>query len=145
MSDPLRSRRGFTMVEIMIVVAIIGLLAVVVVPKINSAIRSANEGATKGKLGAIRSALVVYYGDNEGQYPADLTPFQQAGNSYMEASFLPIYTVDHGSTSNIDYVDTFDATGDSGALVYENAGADKGRTWIGCSHNDAKGKVWNQN
>ena len=34
--------------------------------------RRAQEGKAKGNLGAIRSALSIFYGDNEGQYPESL-------------------------------------------------------------------------
>ena len=72
------NKMGFTLIELMIVVAIIGILAVVAVPKFADLINKSKEGATKGSLGSVRAALTVYYGDQEGQYPVDaltsLTP-----------------------------------------------------------------------
>src|SRR5438105_2253414 len=67
----LQRRRGFTLIELMIVVAIIGILAAIAIPKFASLLRKSNEGSTKGNLASLRSALSVYYGDMEGQYPAD--------------------------------------------------------------------------
>ena len=57
----------------MIVVAIIGILAAIAIPKFADLIRKSQEGATKGSLGALRSALTIYYGDMEGVYPATST------------------------------------------------------------------------
>src|SRR6516162_6609630 len=76
--------RGFTLIELMIVVAIIGILAAIAIPKFADLIRKSKEGATKGNLGAVRSALSIYYGDLEGNYPTDdLTQMTVSGK------FLP--------------------------------------------------------
>ena len=63
---------GFTLIELMIVVAIIGILAAIAIPKFANLIRKSGEGASKGNVGSIRSALSIYYGDMEGQYPSNL-------------------------------------------------------------------------
>ena len=63
---------GFTLIELMIVVAIIGTLAAIAIPKFAGLIRKSGEGASKGNLGALRSAMSIYYGDLEGQFPGDL-------------------------------------------------------------------------
>src|SRR5882762_2214804 len=66
-----KTKRGFTLIELMIVVAIIGILAAIAIPKFSQLITKGNEANTKGNLGAIRSALSIYYGDMEGWYPVD--------------------------------------------------------------------------
>src|ERR1700733_4893929 len=65
---------GFTLIELMIVVSIIGILASIAVPKFANLVRKSQEGATKGNLGVIRSALSIYYSDMEGFYPCSGTP-----------------------------------------------------------------------
>ena len=60
---------GFTLIELMIVVAIIGILATIAIPKFAGLIRKSSEGQTKGNLGALRSVVSIYYGENE-TYPA---------------------------------------------------------------------------
>ena len=66
-------RKGFTLIELMIVVAIIGILAAIAIPKFAQMLEKSREGATKGNLAAIRSAVTIYYSEKEGTFPGDLT------------------------------------------------------------------------
>src|SRR3989339_520177 len=65
----MKNQKGFTLIELMIVVAIIGILSAIAIPKFADLIRKSNEGATKGNLGAVRSAISIYYGEMEGLFP----------------------------------------------------------------------------
>jgi prepilin-type N-terminal cleavage/methylation domain-containing protein len=63
---------GFTLIELMITVAVIGILAMIAIPKFAELTRKARDAKTLGGLGAIRSALAIYVADNEGEFPWDL-------------------------------------------------------------------------
>ena len=68
----MRRESGFTLVEIMIVVAIIALLAVVAVP---SFIRARNQAQDSKFMNALRiagDAVELYAMENGGRYPADV-------------------------------------------------------------------------
>src|ERR1700685_3583171 len=67
----LKTKKGFTLIELMIVVAIIGILAAIAIPQFANLVAKSQEGACKGNLGTLRSALSIYYGDTEGFYPVD--------------------------------------------------------------------------
>ncbi|MBI5574004.1 MAG: type II secretion system protein [Elusimicrobia bacterium] len=69
----MKTKKGFTLIELMIVVAIIGILAAIAIPKFADLIKKSKEGSTKGSLGALRSALTIYYGEQEGVYPVAST------------------------------------------------------------------------
>lgn len=66
------SERGFTLVEIMIVVAIIALLAAVAIPNVLRGRTTSNESAAVGNLRALVSSLEMFRSVNN-QYPATNT------------------------------------------------------------------------
>jgi type II secretion system protein G len=63
------SRQAFTLVELLVVVAIIGLLSTVAVVSLNSSRAKARDTKRKADLVQISKALELYYSDN-GSYPS---------------------------------------------------------------------------
>ncbi|MBI5202820.1 MAG: type II secretion system protein [Elusimicrobia bacterium] len=126
----------------MVVVAIVGTLAAIAIPRFASTIRQANEGSTKGNLGVMRSALSVYYADHDGLYPSDLTPLLTPGNKYLSQP-LAAYTIVHDKSRVVDYVEDAGSE-DSGRWAYVNSGSNWGKIYIACTHTDTKGNLWSQ-
>jgi prepilin-type N-terminal cleavage/methylation domain-containing protein len=85
--------RGFTLVELMIVIAIISILAGVAIPKTSNLITAAKEARTKGNLGMLRSALTLYYSETEGRYPAFPSPHSQSAGygPLLQETLVPRY------------------------------------------------------
>src|SRR5580700_1182416 len=91
-----KCQKGFTLVELMIVVAIIGILAAVAIPKFAQMLEKSREGATKGNIGALKSAVSNYYADQQGNYPQtqlDTNTWYQgpAGSQSSYPAFIPQY------------------------------------------------------
>ena len=78
----LRSK-GFTLVEIMIVVAIIALLAAIAIPNLLRARHNANEAAAQASLRTISTACESWLGAN-GTYPAALNTLSAANPPYID-------------------------------------------------------------
>jgi len=65
-------KRGFTLVEIMIVIVILGILGAVVGPRINRALQQAKIKGAEQTLQSIQNAIIMYEGQM-GEYPKTLS------------------------------------------------------------------------
>lgn len=64
-----RPAKGFTLVEILIVVVILGILAAIVIPQFTSASETAKASSLQSQLQTIRSQLELYQVQHNGNYP----------------------------------------------------------------------------
>lgn len=66
-----RATRGFTMIELVIVMAMIGLLLSIAMPQYMATLERGREQVLRSNLSAMREAIDKYYGDR-GRYPDKL-------------------------------------------------------------------------
>src|SRR5882762_2544424 len=64
MRTALRNEDGFTLIELVIVIVILGILASVAIPRYEDMREQARVATLKGQLGSIRSAISIQYGRN---------------------------------------------------------------------------------
>lgn len=157
----MQKTKGFTLIELMIVVAIIGILSAIAIPKFADLIRKSNEGATKGNLGAIRSAVSIYYGEQEGIFPAATADGGDAtagslGNiltmnngTYIKATpncnTPPYHAVSAATTIAVSSADESTGAGEWGYQPNVTPPANArpyGDVWVNCTHTDTKGTTW---
>lgn len=93
-----RQRKGFTLVELAIVIAILGILAVVAIPKYQGMVEEARSAEARAQLGTVRSAIAISYAKNKGKFPSQsgsLDTFAPAGSTIFADGSTP--GVDIGS------------------------------------------------
>lgn len=73
-----RRAGGFTLLELIVVIAIIGILATIALPALRDVPRRAQEAALKTDLRTMRDVINQYYGD-KGRYPPTLEALVEAG------------------------------------------------------------------
>ncbi|MEM9881346.1 MAG: prepilin-type N-terminal cleavage/methylation domain-containing protein [Planctomycetota bacterium] len=68
MNMPAR-RRGFSLVELVIVVVIVGLLAAIAIPRFSRGASGASDSALAGDLAVLRNAIEMYAAEHNGTFP----------------------------------------------------------------------------
>lgn len=145
MKKPLRhffNRAAFTLIELLMVVAIIAILLSIGIPKFNSMMIKAADGSTKGNLATLRSAISIYFGDNgSSDYPYDDLSCLTFGMKYLPAippaKMQPFHAPAMAAIPEV-------ITTDSGLWSYNNDPTDPawGSTHVGCTHQNSTGVVW---
>lgn len=89
-----RSKKGFTLIELIVVLLIISVLAAIVSPMVSTSIDRSKESALREDLYVMRKLLDDYYADN-GKYPGSLEQLVELG--YMKEIPIEPFTKDRAT------------------------------------------------
>lgn len=115
----MQNRRGFTFIEMLIVVAIIGILATIALPSFQHAVMKAKEAALKENLFVLRDVIDQYHADQE-KYPPTLAEL-------VEKRYLRRVPVDPftGKMDSWTFVYATDEQGQENGIVDVRSGSEQ--------------------
>jgi prepilin-type N-terminal cleavage/methylation domain-containing protein len=96
MISKLRSKKGFTLVELLIVIVILGILAAIVIARFAGATKESKESNLKGNLRTIRASLETYKANSKSNsYPTTLDDLWQGTAADVDSkTFLERIPID---------------------------------------------------
>jgi len=114
-------KKGYTLLELMIVVAIVGILVALAIPNFQQSAMKAKETALKQNLFTMRAVIDQYYADR-GDYPDTLEALVEA--KYLRA--IPVDPLTKSSTTWTEIYEELEEGDDSSAGVYDiKSGSDE--------------------
>ncbi|OGR80184.1 MAG: hypothetical protein A2X32_05960 [Elusimicrobia bacterium GWC2_64_44] len=142
----MKIHKGFTLIELMVVVAIIGILSVLAIPRFAGLMTKSKESTTLGMLTSLRSTLNIYYGANH-TFPSDNLATLTDNGTYI--SVIPPAKLPN--TPHMDSIavsvgaSTMAALTDAGGWAYVNDPESPafGTLFVNCSHADRNSAAWN--
>lgn len=125
-------KRGFTLIELVMVIVILGILAAMVLPRFVDLTTKAREAAAKGSLGAVRAAIAIRYASNAAYSANTLIPTTIEADMFQDGA-IPgeVATVAGGNAAVEVSNEAPPADAATGGWWYDSA---NGRVWI--NHSD---------
>jgi MSHA pilin protein MshA len=109
----MNDKKGFTLVELIMIIVILGILAAVAVPKYFNLTTNAQTSAERGVVGGVRSGIQTYFANSQA-FPAALDSATVAACTTANACFTNVLS-QGGITSDWTKATATRYTGPTGA------------------------------
>jgi prepilin-type N-terminal cleavage/methylation domain-containing protein len=114
-----KDERGFTLVEVLIVVILVAILAAIAVPKYIQAVKGARASDAKVQINAVLNAAKIYEQET-GTWPSDLAALEDQGYVDLDEATKRQWTFQLVGDQQIQATSTAEMKGGAGNVVTFN-------------------------
>jgi prepilin-type N-terminal cleavage/methylation domain-containing protein len=121
------NKKGFTLIELVMVIVILGILAAMVLPRFIDLQSEAKKSATRGGLGALRAAIAVTYSSRAAVNVTPYVPTTVDVSMFQDSQIPMDQIVTPANSAVVISDDVPPATANAGGWWYNSV---NGRIWI---------------